>query len=79
MRKQTRIPRSILDYQAPPTGYGLVGLTVGGDMGLKKQRISAIFTVDNLFNHAYRDYLDRLRYFSDAVGRNVSLKLKTNF
>ena len=79
VRQQTRIPLSILDYQTPPTGYGLVGLTFGGDVKLKKQRIQTILTVDNLFNTGYRDYLDRMRYFSDAVGRNISLKIKTNF
>lgn len=79
VRQQTRIPLSILDYQAPPKGYGLVGLSFGGDVLLKKHRFQAILTVDNLLNQAYRDYLDRMRYFSDAAGRNISLKLKSNF
>ncbi|MDZ7878699.1 MAG: TonB-dependent receptor [Saprospiraceae bacterium] len=79
VRQQTRTPLSISDYQAPPKGYGLVGLSFGGDVLLKKHHFQAILTVDNLLNQVYRDYLDRMRYFSDAVGRNISLKLKSNF
>ncbi len=79
VRRQTRIPTSIFDYQAPPAGYGLVGATIGGDVTVGKRHISIILKGDNLLNNPYRDYLDRLRYFALAAGRNVSIKLKTFF
>lgn len=76
VKKQNRTPLSISDYQAPPSGYALVGLTFGGNMKIGKQSMEAILKIDNLFNNSYRDYLDRMRYFSEAVGRNISLKVK---
>jgi iron complex outermembrane recepter protein len=76
VKRQNRIPLSISDYQAPPAGYGLVGLTFGGNLKMGKNAVETILKVDNLFNNPYRDYLDRMRYFSYAVGRNISLKVK---
>ena len=76
VKKQNRIPLSISDFQAPPSGYGLVGLTFGGNIKMRKQPMEIILKGDNLFNNPYRDYLDRMRYFSYAVGRNISLKVK---
>jgi len=34
---------------------------------------------DNLFNVAYRDYLNRQRYFSNDIGINVSLGASLKF
>lgn len=79
MRQQSRIPLSLTDFQAPPSGYGLVGLTLGGTVKIGQQNIETILKVDNLFNNPYRDYLDRMRYFAWSTGRNISLKLKTQF
>jgi iron complex outermembrane receptor protein len=35
--------------------------------------------VSNLLNTSYRDYMDRFRYFTDAIGRSISLRLKYRF
>ncbi len=78
-KKQNRVPLSIGDYQAPPAGYGLVGLTLGTDIKLWHKTVTTILNVDNLLNSAYREYLDRLRYFASTPGRNISLKLKMAF
>jgi iron complex outermembrane receptor protein len=32
--------------------------------------------VRNLLNTVYRDYLNSMRYFSDEMGRNISLRFK---
>ena len=79
VNKQNRTPSGIKDYQSPPSGYGLVGVTVGGNIKIGKQQVETILKVDNLFDNPYRDYLDRMRYFAMAPGRNISLKLKTQF
>jgi iron complex outermembrane receptor protein len=31
---------------------------------------------DNLFNTAYRDYLNRFRYYADESGRNLYISLR---
>ena len=79
VKKQNRIPLSIDDLQSPPSGYGLVGVTMGGNLKIGKQIIETTLKIDNVLNQSYRDYLDRMRYFADAPGRNISLKLKTRF
>ena len=33
-------------------------------------------SVFNLLNETYRDYLDQFRYFTDAIGRNITFRLK---
>lgn len=63
------------DFAPPPAGYAIVGLTAEWSRG--KTRITA--GVDNLLNRPYREYLDRLRYFADAPGRNIYLKTFVHF
>jgi iron complex outermembrane receptor protein len=35
--------------------------------------------VENILNTAYKDYMDRFRYYAHLQGRNVTLKLNYNF
>ena len=37
------------------------------------------FQVTNLLNVSYRNYLNRLRYFADDLGRNITLQLQLNY
>ena len=37
--------------------------------------LSAELEVDNLLNTAYRDYLDRQRYYADSPGRSLNIRL----
>lgn len=67
------------DFAPPPPGYFLLGAEVGLNVLVGKQPLSVILSGVNLLNTAYRDYLNRFRYFADEPGRNVSIKLKTNF
>lgn len=63
------------DYAPPPDGYYLVFASLSA----RYRNTRATLGVDNLLNVRYRDYLDRLRYFADAPGRNVFIKLHTTF
>ncbi|TAE21497.1 MAG: TonB-dependent receptor [Cytophagales bacterium] len=67
------------DFAPPPPGYALLGAEAGLNLQLGKRALSLIVTGSNLLNTAYRDYLNRFRYFADEPGRNISVKLKTNF
>ncbi len=68
--KQTRVETGS-DYAEPPAGYFLVNL----NWGVKMRRFDINFRVSNALNAAYRDYLNRFRYYADDQGRNISLKV----
>lgn len=64
------------DFAPPPPAYTLFGAEVGFRWRLGTQSLTVILTGTNLLNRAYRDYLDRFRYFADEPGRTVMVKLK---
>lgn len=71
--RQHRFPDR--DFSPPPGAYTLIGAHAELEWGRKRLMLG----VDNLWNVAYRDYLDRLRYFADGTGRNVYLKAFISF
>ncbi len=66
----------ILDLSTPPPAYTLWTVQTGLQFN---RHFSAGLQVTNLFNTTYRDYLNRLRFFSDEMGRNVTVNIKYNF
>ena len=64
------------DFAPPPAAYSLLGGEIGFAWRVSRQSINIILTGTNLLNRAYRDYLDRFRYFADEPGRNIMLKVK---
>lgn len=76
--KQWRVP-SNSDFVAPPAAYTTFNLHTNFTFKIKKQTIDAGLSVLNLLNQTYRDYLDRFRYFTDAMGRNVVLRISYKF
>ena len=87
VRKQTRVSLvqksdgsvGIDDFAPAPEGYHRLDFSAGTTWKIGRQPFDIHLTVQNAMNTNYRDYLDRFRYFTDATGRNVSLKLKTVF
>ncbi len=68
------------DFAPPPPAYFLLGGMAGTMVKVfNKTDINISIKVDNLLNTKYRDYLNRFRYFSDAIGRNFSIRLKYVF
>ncbi len=67
------------DFALPPDSYNLIGFQMSGDLQLPKSRLRLFAKADNLLNVAYRDYLNRLRYFADDLGINISLGLSLKF
>ena len=76
---QNGVPIFRGDFALPPPGYFLVGAETGMNLQLANRPVSIILSGTNLLNTAYRDYLNRFRYFADEPGRNVSLKVKLSF
>lgn len=75
--KQDDVPKEIITDS--PSSYFLFGLETGMLIKLGENKLRIGLEVNNLFNEEYRDYMNRLRYFSDAMGRNIVLRLKYGF
>ncbi|TDS17477.1 TonB-dependent receptor [Sphingobacterium paludis] len=68
------------DYAAPPPAYHLVDFVAAKQFQLNTaHQLNLLLAVDNVFNTEYKDYMDRLRYFTHQMGRNVSLKISYHF
>jgi iron complex outermembrane receptor protein len=76
--QQTRIEES-QDFLLPPDDYFLIGLQVGTNFEWQESSLKVSLRAENLMNTTYRDYLNRLRYFADENGINVSLNLNYRF
>jgi len=68
-------PDEIFDFMRPPDDFFLFG----AKLSYQHHALSIELKADNLFNTSYRSYTDRLRYFSDAPGRNFSLTVGMEF
>jgi iron complex outermembrane receptor protein len=70
----------VVDLSTPPDAYHLLGFTSSIDFSVfNKSTLNVGLDVSNIFNTEYRDYLNRLRYYADDLGRNVTLRLKLNY
>ncbi|MBK8625953.1 MAG: hypothetical protein IPN86_10440 [Saprospiraceae bacterium] len=45
----------------------------------KQNDLDLIVRCENLLNSTYRDYLNRLRYFADEMGRNIYVSINMSF
>jgi len=70
----------IVDVSTPPNAYHLLNFNSNIDFKInKKSTLTLGFGITNLLNTNYRNYLNRLRYYADDVGRNFLLNLKLNY
>ena len=72
------LPDSIqtVDISTPPSGYHLLNLNITAAV---RPDMQVGLYVNNLLNTSYRNYLNRLRYYADDVGRNITIQLKYNY
>lgn len=71
---------TLVDISTPPKGYHM--LHFGSGATFKTSTNSALsvgFSVLNIFDTKYRDYLNRQRLYTDDIGRNFQLQLKFNY
>lgn len=69
-----------VDISTPPSSYQL--LDFYSEMtfkGVGKGTTTLAFSVQNILNTNYRDYLNRQRLFADEMGRNFQIQLKFNY
>ena len=69
-----------VDISKPPNAFQLIHLY--GDVTFlfnEKMNLNLMLGVTNLFNTTYREYLNRLRYYADDTGRNITIQIKFNY
>ena len=69
-----------VDISTPPPAYHLLHFYSEMKFNtFKKATTIVAFSVQNIFNVSYRDYLNRQRYFADEIGRSFQIQLKFNY
>jgi len=69
-----------LNINTPPKAYHLLALDTEMRLSLRNSDDFTVgLRVSNLLNTNYRDYLNRLRYFVDDLGRNISIRFIYNY
>ena len=69
-----------VDISSTPSAFTLFHFNSSANFKISStSNLNVAFNVENLFNVSYRNYLNRLRYFADEVGRNFNIKLKFNY
>lgn len=68
-----------LDYAPPPEGYLRFDLEASLPVEIGGLPVELGASVVNLLDTTYREYLNRLRYFTAEMGRNFLLRIKLRF
>ena len=71
---------TMLDTSTPPKAFHLLNLSSSikfGSNNVGEYKINV--RVENLFNNLYKDYLNRLRYFTHEMGRNIMLSVNYRY
>ena len=76
---QTESLRTV-DVSSTPEAYHLLNFDSSIDLNVnKKTKLTLGLQVTNVLNTSYRNYLNRLRYYADDLGRNFLFNLKINY
>jgi len=69
-----------VDISSSPNAYHLLNFNSNIDLNInQKSKLTVGFSITNLMNTSYRNYLNRLRHYADDLGRNFILNLKINY
>ncbi|MEX2235676.1 MAG: TonB-dependent receptor [Cyclobacteriaceae bacterium] len=72
-------PERVFDFAPAPKGYALLNARLGFKVPVHDHSLGIILSGENLLNTTYRNYMNRLRYYSDDTGSNFMLRLSYNF
>ncbi|WP_233553714.1 TonB-dependent receptor [Algoriphagus lacus] len=67
------------DLAPAPPAYALFNIGYQKKFQLAKNQFNVGFQINNIFNTEYREYMNRFRYFTADMGRNILLKLNYQF
>jgi iron complex outermembrane receptor protein len=70
----------VVDVSTPPPAYHLLHFYSQMKFDtFKNINTTVAFSVQNIMNVSYRDYLNRQRFFADEIGRSFQIQLKFNY
>ena len=70
----------LIDVSTPPPAYHLLHFYSEIKLLIfNKTQTSLGFSVQNIMDTKYRDYLNRQRFFADEIGRSFQVQLKINY
>lgn len=75
--RQNREPD--FDLAPAPPGYQLWNLSAQTSVNLGKNKLNMGLYANNVLNEVYKDYMNRFRYFTHELGRNVLIKFNYEF
>jgi iron complex outermembrane receptor protein len=67
------------EWLAPPDSYILFSIKWSTGIKLKSHTLHIGLGVENVFDISYRNYLNRLRYFSEETGRSIQVQAGFDF
>lgn len=69
-----------VDISTPPPAYHLLHFTSDFQFKVTDHSLATLgFSVYNILDTPYRDYLNRQRFYADELGRNFQIQLKINY
>jgi iron complex outermembrane receptor protein len=69
-----------IDISTPPKGFHLWEVNWAFRIQNKARKFWDFrIILENLTNTSYRNYLNRLRFYADEMGRNIKLQVNYNF
>jgi iron complex outermembrane receptor protein len=69
-----------VDVSSTPEAYHLLDFSSSIDINLNQaSKLTVGLRITNVLDTSYRNYLNRLRYYADDLGRNFLLNLKINY
>ncbi len=75
--RQSREP--VFDLAVAPPAYALVNLGFSKKVKIATNQFIVGLQVNNLLNTEYKEYMNRFRYFTADMGRNILLKINYQF
>ncbi|MGC6479300.1 MAG: TonB-dependent receptor [Flavobacteriaceae bacterium] len=68
-----------IDLGAPEEAYHLFGFSLGWQTKFLGMKTLCTLQGQNIFDTTYRNYLNRMRYFTSEMGRNLQLQVRIEF
>lgn len=74
-----KIVGQLVDFSTPPKAYSLYNLNISLPLKVTPKLSGQLrLMIHNITQTAYRDYLNRMRFYADEMGRNCSIQLILN-
>jgi iron complex outermembrane recepter protein len=70
---------SNFDFMDAPDPYFVLRIDLSASLPLGNRELTFSLTGENLLNHSYRNYMNRLRYYADETGINILVRINYKF